>query len=187
MDIKHLSKSELEAGKGKILRSPKDGGELKMIVRRPAQDQRETLPEGQLDIKEGLVGDYWHSRKNEKGEEYADMQITLMNSRVISLLAQDKSRWSLAGDQLYVDLDLSVENLPPGTRLSIGSSILEITAVPHTGCGKFMERYGAEATKFVNNSENKKLRLRGINAKVVKAGLIQKGDMAHKLKEENNP
>lgn len=175
MEIKHLTKTELEDGMGEILRSPQDGGLLKMIVRRPALNQREILQEGQLDLEIGLVGDYWFSRKNDQPKEYADIQITLMNSRVVSLLAQDKSRWSLAGDQLYVDLDLSTYNLPAGTKLAIGSSVIEITAVPHTGCGKFMERYGAEAAKFVNASKNKHLRLRGVNAKVVKSGLVQVG------------
>ncbi len=181
MNIIHLTKLELEAGLDEIQQSPNDNGRLKMIIRRPALNERESLQEGHLDRELGLVGDYWHSRKKEKGEEYGDMQITLMNSRVISLLAQEKSRWSLAGDQLFVDLELSLDNLPSGTKLSIGTSVIEITAIPHTGCGKFMERYGAEATKFVNASENKHLRLRGINGKVVKAGTIHVGDKISKV------
>ena len=91
-------------------------------------------------------------------------------------MAQDRSRWHLAGDQLYVDLDLSEANLPPGTRLSIGSAVIEVTAEPHTGCSKFVERFGLDAMKFVNSRERKDLHLRGINARVVRPGVLRVGD-----------
>lgn len=104
-----------------------------------------------------------------------------MNSRVIALIAQAKDRWQLAGDQLYIDLDLSAENLPAGTRLALGSAIIEATAQPHTGCKKFVTRFGADAMNFVNSEVGRKLRLRGINAKVIQAGLIHAGDVVKKL------
>ena len=105
----------------------------------------------------------------------------IMNARVIELLAGDRERWQLAGDQIYLDLDLSEENLPPGTQLTIGEAIIEVTAVPHTGCKKFAQRFGIEAMKFVNSPEGKQLHLRGINAKVVKPGRIRIGDIARKV------
>ena len=109
------------------------------------------------------------------------MQITIMNARVIALVAQDPARWALAGDQFYVDLDLSAANLPPGTRLAIGSAILEVTPEPHTGCGKFVERFGRDAMTFVNSPIGRQLSLRGINARVVQGGMVRRGDVASKI------
>jgi len=180
----HLSKAELEAGLGVIGQSPANNGTLKMIVRRPQVDEREIVDEAELDLEEGLVGDTWKmrgSKHTEDGSANMDAQITLMNMRAIALIAQDESRWALAGDQLYVDIDLSEANLPPQTRLAIGSAILEISAVPHTGCAKFSQRFGVDAHKFVNSPVGKPLRLRGVNARVVQAGTIRVGDMVKKL------
>jgi MOSC domain-containing protein YiiM len=109
------------------------------------------------------------------------MQINLMSSRVVQLVSQDRSRWHLAGDQLYVDLDLSDGNLPPGTRLAIGSAVIEVTAQPHTGCAKFVERFGLDAMRFVNAPERSDLHLRGINARVVRPGAIRVGDAVTRL------
>jgi len=182
--VEHLSMSELEAGLDYLRGAPKDNGTLKMIVRRPAVDEREELPEGELDVQEGLVGDTWNVRvsdhsKDDRPNLYA--QITVMNARATELLAQAKERWALAGDQLYVDFDLSDENIPPGTRLSVGSAILEVSAEPHSGCKKFSARFGVEAMKFVNSPEGKRLHLRGINAQVVQSGTIRVGDSVKKV------
>jgi hypothetical protein len=180
----HLSITELEAGMDSIRQSPKDNGILKMIVRRPGEDKREVIQEGELSLEEGLVGDTWKerfSRRTPDGSANLDAQITVMNARAVELLAQSEERWSLAGDQLYVDLDLSDDNLPPGMRLGLGSAVIEVTAVPHTGCAKFAERYGADATKYVNSPEGKRLHLRGINTRVVQAGKIQVGDTVKKI------
>lgn len=109
------------------------------------------------------------------------MQINIMNSRAIALIACERDRWALAGDQLYIDLDLSGSNLPPGTRLELGSAILEITAPPHTGCSKFAARFGVEAVKFVNSVRGRQMNLRGLNARVVKPGAVRKGDIVRKI------
>lgn len=183
-DIRHLSMEELEAGLVYIRQSPKERGRLELIVRRPEIDQREALKDGQLDRAEGLVGDSWRARgmHGKPGEPAdPDTQINIMNARVIALLAQDKTRWPLAGDQLYIDLDLSDENLPPGSRLAVGEAVLEVTAVPHTGCGKFAARFGTDAAKFVNSPAGKQLNLRGVNARIIQPGLIHVGDTAIKL------
>jgi hypothetical protein len=183
-DIKHLTMAELEAGLDEIRHSPKDEGVLEMIVRRPRTDEREVLEEGELDLIEGLVGDNWRTRGSAgtaDGSAHPDMQLNVMNSRVIALLAQKKERWPLAGDQLFIDLDLSVENLPPGTRLAIGSAVIEVTAQPHTGCKKFVARFGPDATKFVNSPARKHLHLRGINAKVIQPGVVRVGDIVKKI------
>jgi hypothetical protein len=182
--MKQLTTSELEAGLERIGRSPQDGGVLEMIVRRPQVGEREILPEGRLDVADGLVGDNWKartSRRTADGTPHADMQINVMNSRVVALVSQDKSRWHLAGDQLFVDFDLSEANLPPGTRLAIGSAVIEVTAEPHTGCSKFAERFGLDAMKFVNSHERRDLHLRGINARVVRPGAVRVGDRVSKL------
>jgi hypothetical protein len=182
-DIKQLTMKELEAGLDEIRRSPKEEGVLEMIVRRPRTGEREVLKEGELDLAEGLVGDNWRTRGSSltaDGSSHPEMQLNIMNSRVIALVAQHKERWHLAGDQLFIDLDLSAENLPPGSRLAIGTSVIEVTAEAHTGCQKFVERYGADAMKFVNSAVGRRLHLRGINAKVIEAGVIRVGDTVTK-------
>jgi hypothetical protein len=182
--INHLTTSELEAGLERIGESPRDGGVLEMIVRRPKIGEREILQDGHLDVDEGLVGDTWKirsSRRTADGMPHPDMQLNLMNSRVVNLVSQDRSRWHLAGDQLFVDFDLSEANLPAGTKLAIGSAVIEVTAEPHTGCSKFVERFGVDAMKFVNASERKDLHLRGVNARVVQPGAVRIGDRITKL------
>ena len=182
--LQHISITELEAGMVHILQSPKDKGLLKMIVRRPRDDEREVVERAELDLQEGLLGDNWKtrgSRHSPDGSANIHAQITLMNARVIASLVQSRERWALAGDQLYVDMDVSEENLPPGTRLAIGSTVIEISAQPHTGCRKFMDRFGVDAHKFVNSPEGRKLRLRGVNARVVQSGEIRVGDVLGKV------
>ena len=179
VSVKHLVREELEAGLPEIRQSPADEGILDLIVRRPRIGEREVLEEGALDQSIGLVGDTWSERgssRSRDGRAHPDMQINIMNSRVIALLAQDRDRWPLAGDQLFMDLDLSIANLPAGTRLEIGSATLEVTSLPHTGCEKFVSRFGLDAMKFVNSPLGRELCLRGINAKVVRPGTIRAGD-----------
>ena len=180
--MKHLTREELDAGLAHIQSSPKDGGLLEMIVRRPRTDEREIVDAGVLDLQEGLVGDNWRANKyGADPVEYLDMQITVMNARAAALVAQSRERWGLAGDQLYIDLDLSDGNLPPGTRLQLGEAVIEVTAVPHTGCRKFSARYGPDATRFVNSRHGRQHKLRGINARVVAPGTVRVGDTARKI------
>ncbi|HSF60365.1 MAG TPA: hypothetical protein VLA69_01600 [Gaiellaceae bacterium] len=178
----HVSAAELEAGLSEIERAPASEGTVELIVRRPAEGEREVLEEGELDLDEGLVGDRWSSYARKDGEA-ADpsTQLTLMNTRVIALVAPDRERWALAGDQLYVDLDLRPENLPPGTRLGLGSAVIEVTDMPHTGCAKFTARFGSDAIRFVNSPKGRALRLRGMYARVVEPGRVRRGDSIHKL------
>jgi len=180
----HLDLPQLDAGLDHIRGAPTDVGELKLIVRRPAEDAREVLDEGELDLASGLVGDGWHargSRRTEDGSAHPDMQLNVMNARVIELIAQDTDRWALAGDQLYIDLDISEDNLPAWTELAIGPAVIQVTDQPHRGCAKFQERFGAEARRWANSDAGKKLRLRGMNARVVTPGTIQRGDEVRKL------
>lgn len=170
---------QLEAGLGHIRQSPPDHGTLELIVRRPAIGERETLEAGELDPTVGLLGDTWNqrpSRSSADGGPHPDAQLTVVNARAMALIAQVPDRWQLAGDQLYVDLDLSEANLPAGTRLAIGTAIIEITAKPHTGCTQFSQRFGTDARKFVTTDAGRELRLRGINAKVVEPGIVSRGD-----------
>ena len=185
--VRHLTLAELDAGLPGALTSPKDDGTLELIVRRPALGRRDVLETGELDLVTGLVGDTWNiraSKRTRDGSPHPDMQITLMNARVIAAIAGEKTRWGLAGDQLYVDFDISAENVPPGTRLAIGSAIIEVTDQPHTGCAKFLKRFGVDATKFVNSPRGLALHLRGINARVIEPGRIQTGDRVQKLRTE---
>jgi len=181
--MEHLDTAALEAGLGEVRDSPKDLGRVDLIVRRPAQDEREVLVEATLDPTEGLVGDTWQargSRKTPDGSAHPDMQLTLMNARSAALVAGSPDRRVLAGDQLYVDLDLSVANLPPGSRLAIGSAVIEVTAEPHTGCAKFKARFGHDALRFVNSPVGRELNLRGINTKIVTRGVVRPGDTIRK-------
>ncbi len=181
--VEHLDAASLEAGVGEVQGAPTDDGRLDLVVRRPAEAVREVLTEAVLDDEVGLVGDTWRargSRHTADGSASPDMQITLMSSRAAALIAGPRERWPLAGDQLYVDLDLSVTNLPPGTRLSIGSAVVEVTAAPHTGCQEFAQRFGIDAARFVNSDVGRELNLRGINARVVAEGTVRPGDRVRK-------
>lgn len=181
---KHLTTSELEARLEEIRQAPKDLGPLQLIVRRPAINEREILQEAELHPEEGLVGDSWKQRRSKTtadGSPNPLMQLNIMNSRVTALVAQDRERWQLAGDQLYLDMDLSAENLPAGARLSLGSAVIEVTAPPHLGCQKFVARFGMDAMKFVNSPIGRELHLRGINARVIQGGIIRLGEFARKI------
>jgi hypothetical protein len=183
-DVKQLTMDEFQQGLVEIARSPRDVGTLDLIVRRPAVNEREVLDEGELDVALGLVGDTWNTRGSSRtadGSSHPDMQLTIMDSRVIQLLAQSRDRWPLAGDQLYIDLDLSADNLPPGTQLALGLAVIEVTAQPHTGCDKFVSRFGVDAMKFVNSPTGRKHRLRGLYARVVRPGVIRVGDTVRKF------
>ena len=182
----HLTTEQLEAGLAHIRQSPADGGSLLMIVRRPGTDEREVVEEGALDVDIGLVGDNWKARGSPRtpdGKANPEAQITMMNSRLLELLAQSEERWPMAGDQLAIDMDLSVDNLPPGTRLSIGSAVVEISAKPHTGCEKFEDRFGRDALRFISTPLGRGLRLRGVNTRVVQSGTIRVGDAATVVSE----
>ena len=182
--MKHATMAELEAGLENIRQSPTDTGVLALIVRRPQVEAREVLEVGELDQVEGLVGDNWKTRGSSQtadGSAHPDMQLNIMNARVIALVAQKKARWALAGDQLYMDIDLSAENVPPGTRLSLGEAVIEVTDQPHTGCKKFAARFGLDALKFISSHVGKQLQLRGINAKVIRSGAIRVGDTVKKV------
>lgn len=170
--VEHATLDELLAGLDHVRASPSERGTVELIVRRPTVDERQVLEEGELDLVVGLVGDRWHLGAS----PINDAQLTLMNARAAALIARSRDRWPLAGDQLYVDLDLSVDNLPAGTRLAVGEAVVEITAVPHTGCSKFSARFGSDALKFVNKSPGRELRLRGANARVVTPGAVRAGD-----------
>jgi MOSC domain-containing protein YiiM len=186
--ITHKTTAELKAAVDGIRQSPPDRGVLKMIVRRPQVGLREVLEQGELDVAEGLVGDNWRQRTSKRtpdGSPHPDMQINIMSARVVDLVAQHKDRWPLAGDQLFVDLDLTATNLPPGTQLAIGSAVIEVTAEPHTGCAKFVERFGLDAMTFVNSPLGRELNLRGINAKVVQSGVIRVGDIVKKAERRD--
>ncbi|MCI0621774.1 MAG: MOSC domain-containing protein [Acidobacteria bacterium] len=184
ISVKHLAMAELEAGLEAIRQSPKDEGVLELIVRRPQIGEREVLGEGELDLVEGLVGDNWRTRGSSRtsdGSSHPEMQLNIMNSRVVALVAQNQDRWPLAGDQLFIDMDLSAANLPPETQLTLGAAVIQVTKQPHTGCEKFVARFGLDAMKFVNSAVGKQLHLRGINARVVQPGVIRVGDVVKKI------
>lgn len=182
---RHRTPEELQAALDHIRQAPADHGTIELIVRRPAVNEREVLESGLLTLEEGLKGDSWNQRSSSKtpdGGPLIDAQINIMNARTTAAIAGPIERWALAGDQLYIDLDISTESLPAGTQLAIGEAVIEVTAEPHTGCGKFSARFGLDALRFVNSPTGRALNLRGINAKVIHPGPIHQGDTVTRLK-----
>ena len=180
----HLTTEQLEAGLERVLDAPVDDGVLEMVLRRPAVDAREVLDVAELTFAEGVAGDTWNQRASKltaDGGPHPDMQLNIMNSRLTDLLAGSRDRWVLAGDQMYVDFDITEANVPPGTLLAIGSAVIAVTDQPHTGCAKFSQRFGLDAHRFVNASARTQMHLRGINAKVAEEGSIRPGDRIKKL------
>jgi hypothetical protein len=178
-DDRHRPADALEQGMAAVLEAPRGTGTLDLVVRRPAPDAREVLEEGVLDVREGLVGDDWRrrpSRATDDGTPHPGRQLTLMRSRFAALVAGHVDRWALAGDQLFVDLDLSLDALPAGSRLAVGAAVIEVTDQEHTGCAKFAARYGREAHRLVWSPRGTALRLRGVYARVVEGGTIRPGD-----------
>ena len=179
----HLSRPELEAGLFDILGSPEDHGRVDLIVRRPGVNLRELLTEAVLDPDVGLIGDTWLERSHDDPHGPPDpwTQVTVINARLSALVAGGPAdRRALAGDQLHLDLDISVANLPAGTRLRLGTATIEVSEEPHTGCSKFSKRFGVDAVRFVNSDRGRKLRLRGLNARVVQGGVVRVGDSVTK-------
>ena len=164
-----------------IRAAPTDDARLELIVRRPKENEREVLDEAHLDLDGGLVGDNWAARVQPATPVSMAAQITVATTRVLAVIEPDRSRWPLAGDQLYVDLDLSVSNLPVGSRFAIGSAVLEVSETPHTGCAKFSARFGADAMRWINSPVGLALRMRGLNARIVTSGVVRVGDRVRKL------
>jgi hypothetical protein len=180
----HRTPEELAAFLPTLLAAPRDAGTLELVVRRPDAGRREVLDEGELDVVVGLVGDSWSRRPSNRtvdGGPHPDMQLNVMSAPLVALLAGTPERRALAGDQLYLDLDLSHDNLPTGSRLTIGDpdvrgAVVEVTEQPHAGCAKFVARFGAEAMRFINGPQGRPMRLRGLNARVVVPGRVRPGD-----------
>lgn len=172
--MQHLMTEDLEKGLDHVRESPRERGTVELVVCRPSEDERRVLAEGRLTSDDGLVGDDWRNRAG--GDPSPHAQVTVMNARYADLIAGGRDRWALAGDQLYVDFDLSLEHLPPGTRLDVGTAIIEVSEQPHTGCAKFRRRFGRDALRVANSEAGRALRLRGLNARVVTAGIVRPGD-----------
>ena len=169
--------------------APAEMGTLDLVVCRPAHGEREILQEGVLDEADGLVGDNWLARATSRAVaegRHLKAQVTVMSSRMIRLLAETDGERALAGDQLYVDLDISHTNLPAGSRIALGDpenggAVIEVSDKPHRGCAKFQRHFGEEATGFLNSDVGRELRLRGLNARVVRGGTVRPGDPVRKL------
>lgn len=179
----HRTAGELESGLPLVQAAPRDAGTVRLIVRRTGRGEREILDVGAFDRSSGLVGDDWSQRPTKRtGTPDPAAQVTIMNARYCELIAgSEPQAWAIAGDQLYVDLDLSEEHLPAGSRLAVGSAVLEIQAQPHTGCAQFSARFGSDALRLASSESGRALRLRGVNAVVVQDGSVRTGDLVRKL------
>ena len=183
MDTTPPPARDLDTHLATVRSAPRDAARVELIVLRPAEDERAVVESAILDPREGIVGDDWRHRGNRHmpdGSADPEDQLTLTSTRVLAAIEPDRSRWPLAGDQLYLDLDLGVENLPPGTRLSIGEAIVVVSAKPHTGCAKFAARFGADARAWINAPAGRELRMRGINARIERGGTVRVGDSVRK-------
>jgi MOSC domain-containing protein YiiM len=169
---------ELWADLDHVRAAPRNAGTLELIATRPAVGERDVVEEAELDVERGVIGDSW-SRRGKRPNPKS--QVAIMSARAAAMIAGEREHWALAGDQLYVDIDLSAANLPPGTRLAIGTAVLEVSDLPHLGCGKFTARYGADARDLVNSPEGVALNLRGINTRIVQSGTVRHGDIVRKL------
>jgi hypothetical protein len=181
--VDHVPEAQLRAGLDQVRRAPSDVGTIDLIALRPADGERDVVEQAEADVRLGMMGDNWSTRSNRRtpnGGPSPKAQVTVMSARAAALIAGPSERWALAGDQLYVDFDLSETNVPAGTRLAIGEAVLEVTDQPHNGCAKFRRRFGEDAVRFVNSPEGKHLHLRGINTKVVESGAIRRGDKIRK-------
>ena len=154
--MRHLTLDELEAGLATVEAAPADAGRLDLIVARPARGERELLATGELGLRQGLVADRWKPKSAANGRD-PGLQVTLMSSRMAALVADgdDHDRWAQAGDQLYVDLDISERNLPIGSQLAIGDVVLEVSPIPHTGCGKFIRRFGVDSMELISSNRGR--------------------------------
>jgi MOSC domain-containing protein YiiM len=182
----HMAEQTYEARLAGILEAPHDHGRLELIVRRPAENERELLDEARLDLEVGLIGDRW-AKRDERTPVYMQAQLTLISTRVLAAIEPDRERWPQAGDQLFVDLDLSEENLPAGSRLAIGTAVIEISEEPHTGCAKFSARFGSDAQRWVNSPTGRAHRMRGLNARIVEPGTVRVGDTLRKVRTGDQP
>jgi len=167
---------DIEAATHEVLRSPSDSGTIELVAVRPAESERRVVEEAQVSTEAGIIGDSWLERLDGDKEISHHNQVTLMNSRFAAAITPEGQGWELAGDQLYVDFDISVDNAPPGTRLQVGSAVVQISAQPHTGCAKFVSRFGRDIWKATRTEERKELRLRGVNASVAESGVVRRGD-----------
>lgn len=175
------AREDLDARLPELRALPADQGTLELIVVRPSEGERVTPTAAEISLEEGLVGDRWEAGIGADGRPDRHNQLTIASTRLLGLIAEPE-RWPLAGDNLVVDIGLDKTNLPAGTRLAIGDSVVvEISEEPHTGCAKFSARFGSDALKFINSPEGRELRLRGLNAKVVTAGTVSTGDTVRKL------
>ena len=178
---RHFTAAELEERLPHVRGAPSDNGRVELVTRRPAEGQRELLDEAELHLVDGLVGDRWSQGRSHGRSPNLDAQLTLMSARAAEIVAGTKERWALAGDQLYVEFDISEANLPPRTRVAVGTAVVEVSDEPHTGCKKFVQRFGMDAMLLVNSPEGRALRLRGMNTRIVEPGVVRPGDEIRKL------
>jgi MOSC domain-containing protein YiiM len=176
--VTHLTPEQLELGLPGVLSSPQDDGVIEMLIVRPNEDERLTPDKVEVSALLGVHGDHWSKGKY---SEMPDIQIAIINARLLDLVSGGRDRWPLAGDNIVADLDLSQTSLVPGQKLRAGTAVLEITDTPHEGCKKFASRFGPAALRFVNVGPAKDLRLRGVYARVLQDGLISVGDRIQKL------
>lgn len=169
---RHVPADELSRRFAELTPPPRDAGSVRLLVRRGwHQGRREEPASVMLSASEGMPGDSWSRSEGRT----PDSQLTAMEVGVAEMIANGQP-WSLFGDQLYLDLDLSAENLPVGSAVAVGEAVLEVTPKPHKGCAKYQARFGADALRLISRPDLRPRHLRGIYLRVVTDGLVRVGD-----------
>lgn len=180
----HRTREELASALPYVAASPKDGGSVALIVVRPDHGRRETPDRVRISAQDGVEGDHWSKGcwlETDDGAPHPDVQINLMCTRAAEVIAGDPALWPAAGNNFFVDIDLSPDNLPAGTRLALGTAEIEITDQPNKGCQVFIDHYGRDACIFVNTGPGWSLRMRGLYARVVQNGDVRLDDRIRKV------
>jgi hypothetical protein len=160
--------------------APRDSGRIVQLCVRPDVNKRAFPEVLELCPRRGAIGDRWEWRTwmhLPDGSPDPRVQLALMDHRILAFLQDLTGCSHHPGDTCLLDLDLHADRLPAGSRLQIGSAVLEISDVENDACGKFATHYGAEVFSWIRAPANRARRLRGAFARVVQGGLVRNGDL----------
>ncbi|MFT5632095.1 MAG: hypothetical protein ACI9HB_003282 [Gammaproteobacteria bacterium] len=175
----HVRLAECEDALSTILAAPKSGAIVEQLCLRPGFSERSFPELLELTVAGGIIGERWTKAPwltLSDGTPDPRIQVSILSKRVMDLCWRDRENTHHPGDTMIVDMDLGVENLPNGTRLGIGSAVVEVSDKFNTACIKWQGRYGAESLRWLNLRKNRDYRLRGILCRIVQDGVVRLGD-----------
>ncbi|MGJ8650411.1 MAG: MOSC domain-containing protein [Opitutaceae bacterium] len=167
--------------------APVGSGRVDYLINRPSEGVHELVDSLYLDVENGIEGDRWKETawlRLPDGAPDPRVQVSLTNTRVMQCFTGTEADAVFrCGDNIYTDLNLTETHLPVGTLLQIGEAVIEVSDVVNDACGKFAQRFGAEAFQAVRAPTNVGLRLRGLFARIRQSGRVQCGDTLHFFKK----